>query len=249
MGFDDVRGLVRGIVLISLLDRGRRRRCSSSCGSGPGYGYDVGEAAWHGVFHSVSAFNNAGFALPATTSIAVRRRSVHLPADRAARSSSAGSASRSSCSCARSSGARCTGRMNTKLVLWGTVVLLVARHGATSPSSSGTTPARSARSTRPRACSPASSTSVQTRTAGFNSVDIGAMHDETWLGMDVLMFIGGGPAGTARRHQGHHLRRALLHHARPSSAARAAGEHLRQAALPGGAPPGDHGRARSRSPP
>ena len=39
--------------------------------------------------------------------------------------------------------------------------------------------------------------SVQTRTAGFNSLDIGLMHDETWLGMDVLMFIGGGPAGTA----------------------------------------------------
>jgi trk system potassium uptake protein TrkH len=39
--------------------------------------------------------------------------------------------------------------------------------------------------------------SVQTRTAGFNSVDIGAMHDESWLGMDVLMFIGAGPAGTA----------------------------------------------------
>ena len=35
------------------------------------------------------------------------------------------------------------------------------------------------------------------RTAGFNSVDIGAMHDSTWLGMDVLMFIGGGSAGTA----------------------------------------------------
>ena len=39
--------------------------------------------------------------------------------------------------------------------------------------------------------------SVQTRTAGFNALDIGAMRDETWLGMDVLMFIGGGPAGTA----------------------------------------------------
>lgn len=39
--------------------------------------------------------------------------------------------------------------------------------------------------------------SVQTRTSGFNSVDIGAMHSATWLGMDVLMFIGGGPAGTA----------------------------------------------------
>ncbi|WP_367948304.1 potassium transporter TrkG [Microbacterium hominis] len=34
--------------------------------------------------------------------------------------------------------------------------------------------------------------SVQTRTAGFNSVDVGLMHDETWVGMDVLMFIGGG---------------------------------------------------------
>ena len=38
---------------------------------------------------------------------------------------------------------------------------------------------------------------MQTRTAGFNSVDIGLMYDETWVGMDVLMFIGGGPAGTA----------------------------------------------------
>ncbi len=39
--------------------------------------------------------------------------------------------------------------------------------------------------------------SVQARTAGFNSVDIGQLTSETWLGLDVLMFIGGGPAGTA----------------------------------------------------
>ncbi|WP_315973672.1 potassium transporter TrkG [Glutamicibacter sp. M10] len=38
--------------------------------------------------------------------------------------------------------------------------------------------------------------SVQTRTAGFNSIDIGAMHSATWHGMDVL-FVGGRPAGTA----------------------------------------------------
>ena len=36
-----------------------------------------------------------------------------------------------------------------------------------------------------------------TRTAGFNSVDVGQMHPVSWLGMDILMFIGGGPAGTA----------------------------------------------------
>ena len=38
---------------------------------------------------------------------------------------------------------------------------------------------------------------MQTRTAGFNSLDVGQMHDESWVGMDILMFIGGGPAGTA----------------------------------------------------
>ena len=68
---------------------------------------------------------------------------------------------------------------------------------STSPSSSGTTPRRSARSTLAARVLAGFFQSVQTRTAGFNSVDIGAMHDETWLGMDVLMFIGGGPAGTA----------------------------------------------------
>jgi len=35
------------------------------------------------------------------------------------------------------------------------------------------------------------------RTAGFNSVDYGEMRDGTLLGTDVLMFIGGGSAGTA----------------------------------------------------
>jgi Trk-type K+ transport system membrane component len=39
--------------------------------------------------------------------------------------------------------------------------------------------------------------SVQARTAGFNTVDIAQVHHETWLLTDVLMFIGGGPAGTA----------------------------------------------------
>lgn len=39
--------------------------------------------------------------------------------------------------------------------------------------------------------------SVQARTAGFNSVDIGQLAPETLLSIDVLMFIGGGPAGTA----------------------------------------------------
>jgi potassium uptake TrkH family protein len=39
--------------------------------------------------------------------------------------------------------------------------------------------------------------STVSRTAGFNSVDIGAMHPATLLGTDILMFVGGGPASTA----------------------------------------------------
>jgi Trk-type K+ transport system membrane component len=38
---------------------------------------------------------------------------------------------------------------------------------------------------------------VMPRTAGFNSVDIAQMNPGTWFGSDVLMFIGGGSAGTA----------------------------------------------------
>jgi Trk-type K+ transport system membrane component len=39
--------------------------------------------------------------------------------------------------------------------------------------------------------------SVQPRTAGFNSLDLGQVHPATLMGMDVLMFIGGGSASTA----------------------------------------------------
>lgn len=38
---------------------------------------------------------------------------------------------------------------------------------------------------------------VTPRTAGFNSLDVGAMHSSTLLITDTLMFIGGGSAGTA----------------------------------------------------
>jgi trk system potassium uptake protein TrkH len=39
--------------------------------------------------------------------------------------------------------------------------------------------------------------SVTTRTAGFNTLDIGALRDETLAVTYLLMFIGGGSAGTA----------------------------------------------------
>ncbi len=40
-------------------------------------------------------------------------------------------------------------------------------------------------------------TGVMPRTAGFNSLDVAGMYPTSWLTTDVLMFIGGGSAGTA----------------------------------------------------
>lgn len=39
--------------------------------------------------------------------------------------------------------------------------------------------------------------SISPRTAGFNAMDIAQQSDVTWLVTDFLMFVGGGPAGTA----------------------------------------------------
>ncbi len=39
--------------------------------------------------------------------------------------------------------------------------------------------------------------SVMARTAGFNAVDYAQMHSESWIFTDILMFIGGGSAGTS----------------------------------------------------
>lgn len=39
--------------------------------------------------------------------------------------------------------------------------------------------------------------STMSRSAGFNTVDTSQLEPVTWLGTDILMFIGGGPAGTA----------------------------------------------------
>lgn len=157
------------------------------------YGYDAGRAAWHAVFHAVSAFNNAGFALYSdslmrfasdpwiclTLGGAVIVGGLGFPVLIELR---------------RALGRRLS--MSTSLVLLGTGVLLVGGWLAVlvlewnNPDTFGGLDG-------PGKVLAAFVASAMSRTAGFNSVDIGAMLPETLLVHDVLMFIGGGPAGTA----------------------------------------------------
>lgn len=193
-GLEDVRGIVRGIVLISLTIEAAVfvllfLRFSVH------YGYSIGDAAWHGLFHSVSSFNNAGFALYSDNLMPfVADPFICLPI--------AGAVILGGLGFPVIMQLRKEFRrplhwaMNTKIVLAATAVLLVAGTAYIGVIE-WSNPATLGRLDPWARVLAAFFQSVQTRTAGFNSVDIGALHDETWLGMDVLMFIGAGPASTA----------------------------------------------------
>lgn len=194
LGLDDVRGVVRGIVLVSLgIEVATFVLLFVRFLTG--YGYSIGEAAWSGLFHAVSAFNNAGFSLYSDNLIRFAEDPfVCLPI--AAAIILGGLGFPVLFQLRREFRHPLHWSMNTKLVLWGTAILLVG----------GTVYITILEWNNPNTLERLSPfgrilagffQSVQTRTAGFNSVDISGMREETWLGMDVMMFIGGGPAGTA----------------------------------------------------
>ena len=158
------------------------------------YGRSPGEALWLGVFHAVSAFNNAGFALFSDSLVQYASDpAVCLPVCAAVILGGLGFPVLAQL--------RRDGRlprrwsMNTRLVLAGSAVLLLA----------GTVFITAVEWNNPRTLGPLDwpskllagfFQSVQTRTSGFYSVDIGAMDGATLLAMDGLMLIGAGPAGT-----------------------------------------------------
>jgi Trk-type K+ transport system membrane component len=86
--------------------------------------------------------------------------------------------------------------LNSRIVLWSSLVLLIA----------GTLGVAFMEWNNPRTLGPLDPlsktldsifASVMPRTAGFNAMDIGALYPATWLGMEILMFIGGASASTA----------------------------------------------------
>lgn len=193
-GFGDVRRVLLGVLAISLTVEVLLAGILAARFV-TGYGYAPARALWHGVFHSVSAFNNAGFALYTDKLIGFAGDPwICLPI--AAAVIIGGLGFPVLFELRRQYRRPIHWSMNTKLVLVGTAVLLVA----------GTVFVTAVEWSNPATLGglrPGERVlagffqSVMTRTAGFNSIDIGQMQPVSWLGMDILMLIGGGPAGTA----------------------------------------------------
>ncbi|MGR3199369.1 MAG: TrkH family potassium uptake protein [Paracoccus sp. (in: a-proteobacteria)] len=157
--------------------------------------HGLAQGLWHAVFHSVSAFNNAGFSTfsPGLTGYALDPIvNVVIPAlfivggigyvvvsDMWTRAFWRGWS------------------LHTRLMIIGTAVLIVLGVGLTAalewsnPHTLGQYDSWVARMTV------AWFQGVTTRTAGFNSTDIGGLHDSTSLLYMALMIIGGGPTSTA----------------------------------------------------
>lgn len=159
------------------------------------HGESVGTAAWHAAFYSVSAFNNAGFVptaegldpflsdwwmlLPIIVGVFIGSLGFPVILNvanylRAPRRWSLHS--------------KLTIATSLGLVVFGSVVVAAfewTNPGTFQPLDAGGTALASLFA------------GVMPRSGGFSTVDVGQMHEGTWLLLDALMFVGGGSASTA----------------------------------------------------
>ncbi|MGV9712759.1 TrkH family potassium uptake protein [Gordonia sp. NPDC003424] len=159
-----------------------------------GYHEPLGRAIWLGVFHSISAFNNAGFALFSNNMVAFADDGwICVPLMVAVILGTLGfpvlvEVGRRIRRQTRrwSIHARITLVMTAILLVAGPLLVLILEWRRTLSGFD-----------IPGKILVASFQGVMPRTAGFNSVDYAQMDHATWLVTDVLMFIGGGSGGTA----------------------------------------------------
>jgi potassium uptake TrkH family protein len=193
-GLGDVRAVLLGVAIISVTVE-TVTALVLTVRFATGYGETWPTALWLGVFHSVSAFNNAGFALFSDNLIGFATDPwICLPIALAVIIGGIGFPV--ILEIVRQHRRPSRWSVHTRLTLVMTAVLLVG----------GTLFVTIAEWNNPEtlgAFHPAGRTlvgffqAVMPRTAGFNSVNPADMNTGTLLGVDVLMFIGGGSAGTA----------------------------------------------------
>ena len=201
-GFGDVRRVLLGVLVITLAVE-TVLAIMLMLRFMVAYGYTPAEALWNGVFHSISAFNNAGFALYSDNLIGfVSDPWICLPIAGAVIIGGLGFPVLFELR--RQYRRPIHWSMHTKLVLVGSAILL-AGGTAFLTAAEWTNPATLGGLPPQDRLLGGFFQSVITRTAGFNSIDIAQMHPVSWLGMDILMFIGGGPAGHRPGGGGHYV--------------------------------------------
>lgn len=190
----DVRGVIRKVVLFSLVAEALVA-VVLTVRFAVAYDRSWSTAVYEGVFHAISAFNNAGFSTHADSLVRyVADPWVNLTIAAAVIVGGLGFpvVFELARSWRRPRGwsvlTRITVVVSAALLVVGTVGMLLAE--GRNPRTLGSLGAG-------EALLAAFFAAVMPRTAGFNSIDIAALEPETLLFTDVLMFIGGGSAGTA----------------------------------------------------
>ncbi len=194
VGIGDVRSVLIGVAAVSLVMESAVTLILASRFM-IAYGESLPRAIYLGLFHAVSAFNNAGFALYSDNmtgfvsdpwiclpiALAVIIGGIGFPVILELR---------------RQFRRPSRWSVHTKITLSVSGILLLL----------STAFVTATEWSNPRTLGPLGEPArllagffqaVALRTAGFNSIDISQMKESTWLGMDVFMFIGGGSAGTA----------------------------------------------------
>jgi trk system potassium uptake protein TrkH len=173
------------------------------------YGYSWQDALGHSVFHAIASFNNAGFSLYSDNLIGFARDGwIIVPIFMTVFIASLGfpvlveirDRFKLKFLTLMKKPAPfwmpTQWSLNSRIVLWGSFVLLIG----------GSIGIAFLEWDNPKTFGPLDPlskvldsifASVMPRTAGFNSVDIGDMHPSTWLGTEILMFIGGASASTS----------------------------------------------------
>lgn len=160
-----------------------------------GYHLPPGRALAQGAFTAVSAFNNAGFALWSDNLVGFAADPwVLLPVCAGVIIGGLGFPVLFELRTHLHGPGRWS--MHLKLVLTGTAVLLLGGWVAvtalewSNPGTFGSMPVG-------QKLLAGFTAATMTRTAGFNAVDVSAMTTQSLFTQDLLMFVGGGPAGTA----------------------------------------------------
>lgn len=159
------------------------------------YDLPLGAALWNGLFHAVSAFNNAGFSIHEDSLIRYSSDAVVLvPLMAAIIIGGIGFPVLQDIRLKLRDPRHWS--LHTKLTLCGTAILLLTGFVAILFFEWANARTLGAMAWGDKLLNAAFAT-VSARTAGFNTLDIGALTHESWALHYLLMFIGGGSAGTA----------------------------------------------------